>query len=145
MTITAKQQNYADARFNGASKKEAAIIAGCPDKTASQAASRLEKHPHVIAYLDRMKKHDCNITGGEDQNIETSGVKFSDPKEMLRYSMNDPLLDPKTRIQAATALLPYEHHRLGEGGKKDKQDADAKEISEGRFRSAKPPSLKLIR
>lgn len=143
MTITAKQQNYANARFNGASKKEAAIIAGCPEKTAQQAASRLEKHPHVIAYIDRMKKHGGNITD-EDQNIDDPTVRFEDPKEMLRHAMNDHLLDPKTRIQAATALLPYEHHRLGEGGKKDKQDADAKDVAEGRFRSAKPPSLKLI-
>jgi phage terminase small subunit len=53
MALTEQKRRYAEARMSGASKKEAAIAAGCPEKTASQAASRYEKDPDVLAAIGR--------------------------------------------------------------------------------------------
>lgn len=70
---------------------------------------------------------------------------FDDPLVMLRHAMNEQTLDPKTRIQAATALLPYTHQKLGESGKKEKADEAAQGAVTGRFKPATPPQLSLIK
>lgn len=44
------------------------------------------------------------------------------------------------QIRAAQALLPFQHQRLGEGGKKEAKKDAAKEVSK-RFTSAAPPKL----
>jgi phage terminase small subunit len=65
----------------------------------------------------------------------------SDPKAFLLAAMNDGELEPKLRIDAAKALMPFTHAKLGEGGKKDqKQDAAAK-AGAGKFAAAAPPKL----
>lgn len=45
------------------------------------------------------------------------------------------------QIRAAQALLPFQHQRLGEGGKKDEKADKAKKAATGRFASATPPKL----
>jgi phage terminase small subunit len=54
--------------------------------------------------------------------------------------MNDPAAEPRARIDAAKALLPYTYPKLGEGGKKE-QTADAAKKVAGRFAAAAPPKL----
>lgn len=44
------------------------------------------------------------------------------------------------QYKALTALLPYVHQKLGEGGKKEQKDAAAKKVA-GRFSAAAPPKL----
>lgn len=138
--------------MQGLSIKDSAIAAGCPAKTASQAGSRLEKHPNVLAHLARLKKieSDASPVAGRDASpagVDLGGEFFEDPKDLLRHAMNDRRLDPKTRIQAAVALLPFEHQKLGESGKKDKQATAAEGAVTGRFKPAAPPSqqLKLVK
>ncbi len=43
MALTEQKRRYAAARLSGMGKKAAAIEAGCPERTAAQAASRYEK------------------------------------------------------------------------------------------------------
>lgn len=152
MALTKQQSAYAEARFAGAGKRDAALAAGCPPKTATQAAAKLEKHPNVIAHLARLKslESDASPAAGRDpvpEGVELSGEFFEDPKDLLRHAMNDRRLDPKTRIQAAVALLPFEHQKLGESGRKDKQATAAEDAVTGRFKPATPPSqqLKLVK
>lgn len=135
-----------------ASIRDAAILAGCPEKSASQAGSRLEKHPNVIAYLARLKENesDNSEVAGRDApppGATGMGQFFDDPRDMLKHAMNNTLLEPKIRIQAAVALLPYEHKKLGETGKKEEQEGQAKTAAQGRFAPAPPPSkqLKLVK
>jgi phage terminase small subunit len=66
---------------------------------------------------------------------------------MLRSAMNDRKLDIKARMQAAIALLPFEHQKLGESGKKEQKDNAAQGVAKGRFAPATPPptQLKLVR
>lgn len=52
--ITHQQRLYAEARASGRAKKEAAVIAGYPEKTASQAASRLEKNKKILDHWARI-------------------------------------------------------------------------------------------
>ena len=47
--------------------------------------------------------------------------------------MNQPAADLRLRIDAAKAMLPFKHKKLGEGGKKDEKDAAAKAAGTGRF------------
>ncbi|MCY1399368.1 hypothetical protein D9M71_144200 [compost metagenome] len=136
----------------GLSIREAAIAAGCPEKSASQAGSRLAKHPNVLAHLTRLKQTESDTVPGSGRDIPPPGIDlgdepFDDPKELLRAAMNSRLLDPKTRIQAAVALLPYEHIRLGEGGKKEQKQQAAADVVTGRFSRAAPPSpqMKLVK
>jgi len=151
MALTKQQSLYAEARFAGAGRREAALAAGCPAKTATQAAAKLEKHPNVIAHLARLKHLESEATpaAGRDAlppDVELGGEFFEDPKELLRHAMNDRRLDPKTRIQAAVALLPFEHQKRGESGKKEQQASAAESVATGRFAPAAPPTrqLKLV-
>jgi phage terminase small subunit len=151
MALTKQQSAYAEARFAGAGKREAALAAGCPPKTATQAAAKLEKHPNVIAHLARLKhlESEASPAAGRDPlppDVELGGEFFDDPKDLLRHAMNDRRLDPKVRIQAAVALLPFEHQKRGEAGKKEQQADAAASVVTGRFAPAAPPSpqLKLV-
>ena len=63
-----------------------------------------------------------------------------DPVHFLEAVMVNQTLDAKLRIDAAKALLPYKHHKLGEGGKKEQRNEAAKKVA-GRFSPAPPPKL----
>ncbi len=52
--LTMKQKLYAKARFDGLNQTQSAIAAGYSEKTAAQAASRLEKDQEVMAHRDRL-------------------------------------------------------------------------------------------
>lgn len=151
MSITKQQREYAEARFAGLRKKDAALAAGCPEKTAQQAASRLEKHPNVVAHLARLKslESDSNEAAGRDTlppGVDPQDETFyEDPKDLLRDAMNDRKQEMKLRIQAATALLPYEHQKLGESGKKENAQTAASRATTGRFKPASAPQLSLIK
>ena len=45
----------------------------------------------------------------------------------------------KERIEAAKAMLPYTHKRLGEGGKKEARQGEAEKVAGGRFSAGRPP------
>ncbi|MCR6651797.1 MAG: terminase small subunit [Cellvibrionaceae bacterium] len=147
MSLTEQQRCYAEARMQGHSKKDAAVIAGCPEKSAAQAGSRLERHPNVLAYIARLKAIESETTpaAGMDALPSESEMKvFEDPMEMLLDAMNDRRLDIKTRLDVAKALLPYEHQKLGDGGKKEGQRNKAEKVVQGKFKPSPPPQLKLV-
>jgi phage terminase small subunit len=71
-------------------------------------------------------------------------LHYSDPKAYLLAAMNDPETEPKLRIDAAKALMPFVHQRKGETGKKDAKVDAAKTAAAGRYGTGKPP-LKVVR
>ena len=73
-------------------------------------------------------------TAGSDQ----------DPKQFLLNVMNDDLADPRLRMDAAKALLPFVYQKLSEGGKKNERLNSAKRAGTGKF-SAAPPPLRLVK
>ncbi|WP_288395879.1 terminase small subunit [uncultured Acinetobacter sp.] len=140
MALTEKKKAFALAKQKGKDNKEAAILAGCPEKTASAAGARLAKDPDVIAYLDRLDKatpeqavkHDVkplttNTTIGVAKNL-------ADPLEFLESVYTDPVEDMALRVRAAQAALPYVHGKVAEKGKKEsKEDAAKAATKSGKF------------
>lgn len=151
MALTGKKRLFADAVIAGKSNRDAAIAAGYSPKTASSAGSRLVKDPEVVAYLAEHRKGARK--GGKaapeaappEKPTPTfdlnAALAHRDPKSFLLAAMNDLKLDPKQRIDAAKALMPFMHPKLGEGGKKDQKQDAAKKAASGKFASAAPPKL----
>jgi len=153
MALTGKKRAFADAVLAGRSNKDAAIEAGYSAATASAAGSRLVKEPPVAAYIASRRAASSEtapaptklpVPPSGDEDIDPlKGARYVDPKDFLGAAMNAPDLDMRQRIDCAKALMPFEHQKLGEGGKKaGKQDA-AKTASQGRF-GAPPPPPRLV-
>jgi phage terminase small subunit len=138
MALTGKKRAFADAVLAGLSNKDAAISAGFSEKTASAAGSRIVKDPDVKAYLDQRRQVPASAgarampaPGPADEAFDIPPT--ADPVEFLTKVMNAPAADLRLRIDAAKAMLPFKHKKLGEGGKKDEKEAAAKAAGTGRF------------
>ena len=78
-------------------------------------------------------------------NLSTSTALLTkDPKDFLVAVMNDPATEMKTRTDAAKALMPFVHKKLGEGGKKEQELEDAEEAA-NMFAPMAPPKLKAVK
>ncbi|WP_137923942.1 terminase small subunit [Cupriavidus sp. 2SB] len=163
MALTGKKQKFAVAKGKGASNKDAAVEAGYSAASAASAGSRLAKDPDVLAYLERKTKakapkkpppaakaaskepvapRETEALGDEAEEFSSiweRSTQFSDPKAFLKAAMNDDSTEPKLRVFAANALMPYFHRKLGDTGKKEQAAADAKKP--GRFEPSAPPKL----
>lgn len=138
MALTGKKRAFADAVLAGFSNREAAIRAGFSEKTASAAGSRTAKDPDVVAYLDQRRQatHASSTKAAPPPLPPLDSIDIpptADPVEFLTKVMNEPAADLRLRIDAAKAMLPFKHKKLGEGGKKDEKDAAAKKAATGRF------------
>ncbi len=141
MALTDQKRRYAAARLAGMKKKEAAIEAGCPAKTASQAASRYEKDPDVLAAMGRSvavepKRNTLPPQVDPDQYIPD---QVDDPVEFFKNMTNDLEADPRLRLDAAKAWAQFTVAKPGEKGKKDEKAKAADEAAKGRFGMAPPP------
>lgn len=144
MALTDKKRKFVAALQSGLSGANAAVAAGYSEKGASQAASRLMKDPDVIAALERKEMVEQAKAQAKEEgksvSIPNLSKMYSDPKEFLKAVMNDPLEDPKLRVDAAKSLMPYVHQRQGEGGKKEAQQKKAEKVA-SRFSPSAPPRL----
>lgn len=140
MALTEKKKAFALAKQKGKNNKEAAILAGCPEKSASSAGARLEKDPDVIAYLERRNtatpeqvvKHDVKPL--TTINSIESASELDDPLGFLKSVWTDQVEDTALRIRAAQAALPYVHGKVAEKGKKEAKAESAREGSKsGKF------------
>lgn len=153
MALTGKKRVFADAVLAGRSNKDAAIEAGYSPATASAAGSRLVKDPLVAAYIasrrvasseaSKASANSPTLQGDEEDADPLNGARYVDPKDFLGAAMNAPDLDMRQRIDCAKALMPFEHQKLGEGGKKVVKQEAAKTASQGRF-GAPPPPPRLV-
>lgn len=162
MALTPKKRAFIAAVREGASNKDAAIAAGCPVKTASAAGSRLAKDSDVIAELHKLDalhpvKADVKTVKGvkapetphapEELAAQSESTPFDltkalthrDPKDFLLAVMNDFESEPKLRVDAAKALMPFVHPRKGESGKKEQAKDKAAQVAAGRFGTRKGP------
>nr|WP_310316559.1 hypothetical protein [Paraburkholderia terricola] len=67
-------------------------------------------------------------------------TSFTDPKAFLIAAMNDGRTEPKLRVDAAKALMPFVHAKVGETGKKDAK-GDAAKKAANKFASLATPKL----
>ena len=104
MELTKKKQKFIEGIRQGMNRKEAAIYAGCPEKSAKQQGYRLMQDKQVRFYLER------NI---QPKNINIPEIinNSTDPLELLSQLMNDELVDMHTRLEVAIFLLPYFHSK----------------------------------
>lgn len=122
--------------MTGLTITESALAAGCPVKSASQAGSRLEKHPNVIAHIGRKEKiveaKKQAKEAGKPFDIGSLSRMYADPADFLKAVMNDVSEDVKLRVDAARVLMPYVHAKPGEKGKKTARQERAEKIA-GKF------------
>ncbi|WP_158891891.1 MULTISPECIES: terminase small subunit [unclassified Pseudomonas] len=71
-------------------------------------------------------------------------LTHSDPKDFLLAVMNDGGTEPKLRVDAAKALMPFIHQRRGEGGKKEQAKDKANAAAGGKFGPRQPPQLRSV-
>ena len=142
MSFTNQKREYANARMSGLGKRESAIAAGCPEKTASQAACRLEKDPDVIAAIGRAMKVAAlpAVPPPAGDPDAFAPAPADDPLEFMRKLMNDPEADPKIRLDAAKALAAFTVSKPGEKGKKEEKLEAAKGASGGKYAAGRAPS-----
>lgn len=136
MALTAKMKAFAQAKLQGKSNKEAAVLAGYSERSATMQGSQLAKNPEVIAYLDSLN----NQGGGGIEHMPLGEAAISaelkdmdnvtNSLEFLQYIYKNPRIDRKTRIEAAKAALPYEHGKVAEKGVKQGRDDAAGDVSE---------------
>jgi phage terminase small subunit len=146
----------------GKGKKAAAIAAGCPEKTASQAASRYEKDPEIMAIIGRRLVLDPEPTNVEPKperppkQPKLPAAPNADPDPYIAPPADDPLVffkgvmndleaDPKLRLEAAKALAAFTVSKPGEKGKKEQRQEDAEKLSSGRFGQRKPGHLHSVK
>jgi phage terminase small subunit len=162
MALTPKKRAFIAALREGASNKGAAIAAGCPEKTASAAGSRLAKDRDVINELHKLNalhpvKTDVKTVKGVKAQASPEGpsepaengepdafdlsraLTHRDPKDFLLAVMNDFESDAKLRVDAAKALMPFVHPRKGESGKKEVAKDKAAGAAQGKFGVRKGP------
>lgn len=121
--LTKKQQAFVAHKAAGCTNKDAAIAAGYAVGSAAQAGDRLAKHPAIRKALNA-------ASPAKGNGAATYAIKrgdYADSKAFLQDAMNNVQLPIGLRVDAAKALLPYEHARMGETGKKE----TAKEKSTG--------------
>lgn len=93
MALTEKKA-FAPRKTKGKDNKEAAILAGCPEKTASAAGARLAKDPDVIAYLERLDKATPEQVVKHDVKPLTTNTTIQAAKNLA-----DPLAFFRVRLQ----------------------------------------------
>jgi phage terminase small subunit len=146
MSLTSKQAAFVAAYLVDSNGKKAAIKAGYSASGAEVAASRLLRHPKVAAALKKAKA-DAAATAKSARpeppapkfNLATA-LQHKDPRAFLLAAMNDVDLEPKLRVDAAKALMPFEFAKKGEAGKKEQAQENAKKVA-SRFAPAAPPKL----
>lgn len=76
--------------------------------------------------------------GRKPQSPAVNGI--GDAREFLERVVRGELLPSIAQLDAAKALLPYQHRKLGDTGKKEQKKDEAGKVA-GRFSASAPPRL----
>ena len=141
--LTEKQRQFVTNKAAGCTNRDAAVSAGYSVAAASSTADKLMAMPAIRAAL--------KATGGVDTkpaNVpKMPKAHYANAMAFLIDAMNLASLPLAMRVDAAKALLPYQHARMGEQGKKEKANEKARGIARGRskFAAKQPPQLTVVR
>lgn len=148
MSLTVKQAAFVAAYLVDSNGKKAAIKAGYSKAGAEVAASRLLRHPKVAEALKKAKTRAASPAPAPSAAVApekvfslSDAIQHKDPRAFLLAAMNDLDLEPKLRVDAAKALMPFEFPKKGEGGKKDDAAGRQKAAAGGQFGVRKGPRL----
>lgn len=154
------QRKFVEATVRGATPKEAAIAAGLSENTARNAGARMRKHPKVVAALEAIGFATPGTPSGvktpaaaASQSHETApeevvdiGLpKTEDSMQFLEAVVANPNIPLGRRLEAAKTLLPFQHAKIGEKGKKETKADGAKQAAAGGdvYATRRPP-LKAV-
>lgn len=121
-------------RYSNSPKIQSVVI---EQQSAAQLEIASEKTKHdtqAAAFVDALK------TTSTELKIEKSS-----PELFLESVMMDEECEPRLRMDAAKALLPYRSQKLGEVGKKEEKQQAAKKAGAGKFAATvTPPQLRAF-
>jgi phage terminase small subunit len=154
------QQKFVEATLRGAGPKAAAIAAGLSENTAASAGSRMRKHPKIVAALAAIgfatpglpaepaasKKAQIAESPAEQEEVADIGLpQTEDSLEFLEAVVANPNIPLGRRLEAAKTLLPFQHAKIGEKGKKaTKAEGAASAAAEGNKFGARPAPLRAV-
>jgi phage terminase small subunit len=115
----------------------------------------MRKHPAIVAALAAVGigtksaptgKPEATPDESEPDIVTVEIPETEDPKVFLTALMNSPKAGVKARLEAAKALLPFEHSKIGEKGKKVTKAEGAKDLAEegNTFGARKAPKLQAV-
>ena len=149
-------EKFLAATLRGATPEEAAIAAGLSEKTARVAGARLRKKPAIVEALAAIgiatpgappvgPKVTPTEPEPEEEPIDDL-PKTEDSLEFLEAVVANPRVPLGRRMEAAKTLLPFQHAKIGEKGKKETKADGAKQTAAGSnaYATRKPPSLKAV-
>lgn len=153
--LTPTQELFFQATLRGEKPEQAAISAGL--KSPKPSGFRMRKHPAIVAALAAVgiptsgikptKPGSTEAVSEEEAAAELATIEIretEDPKVFLTALMNCPKAGVKARLEAAKALLPFEHSKIGEKGKKaTKAEGAAAATAEGNKFGARAAPAKL--
>lgn len=142
--LTEKQQAFIANKSAGVPNREAAIAAGYSPTAADVTAAKLLQRPEIKAAIKAAAKPG-SVTIAPDKHAMPS-KHYADSLKFMVDAMNHAQLPVAMRFEAAKALLPYQHARLGEKGKKESAKERAHAIA-GKPKFAPkgaPPQLRIV-
>ncbi|MGS1125673.1 terminase small subunit [Rhodanobacter sp. UC4437_H4] len=144
--FTEKQQAFIDNKAAGVTNREAATAAGYSMASADVRAAELMRRPEIKAAIKAAAKPG-SVTITPDKHAMPK-KHYADSLQFMVDTMNHPQLPVAMRFEAAKALLPYQHARLGEQGKKESAKERARSAINGRrgkfTPKAAPPQLRIV-
>ena len=159
MALTSKKRAFIVAVREGASNKDAAIAAGCPDKTALHKLNAL--FPVKTDVKADVKAHvKAGVNPSTPEGVVRGALPASkrieravsppvnlddDPLYFFKSMMLDEEIDPKLRLDAAKALASFTVSKPGEKGKKEQVQEAAEQVASGRFGLRKPGQLRAVK
>jgi phage terminase small subunit len=81
----------------------------------------------------------------EEKQATAASLGIEDPREFLLAAMQSKIPASPQQMDAAKALLPYFHPKLGETGKKENQRELASKAGQGVFARSPPPQGSLFK
>ncbi len=128
--FTEKQQKFIDAKIAGMKNIDAMVGAGYSYNSASVGAAKLMARADVKAAIRKAQGggKGVSIGAGMKALFQMQSDHYEDALQYLKDEMNNAMLPPQMRHDAAKTLVQYQHARVGEKGKKEKRNDDAKGV-----------------
>lgn len=150
--LNESQELFFKATLRGEKPEQAAISAGLSPKTAKAAGFRMRKHPAIVSALAAVGigtkaapsgKPEANAEESEPDIMTIDIPETEDSLVFLGALMNCPKAGVKARLEAAKALAPFQHPRVGEKGRKESKQDQADQTKGGKFgpRERSKPTL----
>ncbi|MEO7066927.1 MAG: hypothetical protein ABI114_08485 [Rhodanobacter sp.] len=128
----------------GVTNRDAATAAGYPMASADVRAAELMRRADIKAAIKAATKSG-GVTIPEDKHAMPR-KHYADALQFMLDRMNHAHLPLAMRFEAAKCLLPYQHARIGEKGKKESANDRARTITRRPKFAPKgaPPSLRIV-